>query len=112
MKLPPIKPSQSVSFTASAAGTVRGSTTLTATGGRGGEPDDVLGGLLVGHRVCTVSGANGSTVTYTAAGSCVIDASQAWQHQLRGRPASHPDHHRQPGARVRSSSLAGSGLPR
>jgi hypothetical protein len=53
-----------------------------------------------------VSGANGSTVTYAAAGSCVIGASQAWQRQLRGRPASHPDHHSQPGARVRGGRPA------
>jgi precorrin-3B methylase len=30
-----------------------------------------------GAEVCTVSGANGQTVNYAAAGSCVIDANEA-----------------------------------
>jgi hypothetical protein len=30
-----------------------------------------------GAGVCTVSGTNGVTVSYTGAGSCVIDANQA-----------------------------------
>ncbi len=62
---------QSVSFKAPASGTVRGSANLSATGGGSGNPVVFSAGS---PRVCTVSG---STVTYAAAGSCVIDANQA-----------------------------------
>jgi hypothetical protein len=65
--------SQSITFdNPPASGTVGGSATLSAT---------ASSGLAVvfsvdnpGAGVCTLSG---STVTYTAAGSCVIDANQA-----------------------------------
>jgi hypothetical protein len=62
---------QSISLTAPASGTVRGSAHLSATGGGSGNPVVFSAGS---PRVCTVSG---STVTYTAAGRCVIDANQA-----------------------------------
>jgi IPT/TIG domain len=62
---------QSISLTAPASGTVRGSANLSATGGGSGNPVVFSAGS---PRVCTVSG---STVTYTAAGRCVIDANQA-----------------------------------
>ena len=65
------KLSQSISFTAPASGTVGGSATLSATGGRSGNPVVFSAGS---PGVCTVSGA---TVSYTAAGQCVIDANQA-----------------------------------
>ena len=68
---------QSISFTAPATGTVGGSATLTATGGASGNPVIFSVDPSSGVGVCTVSGTNGSTVTYTAAGSCVIDANQA-----------------------------------
>jgi eukaryotic-like serine/threonine-protein kinase len=63
--------SQSISFTAPASGTVRGSAHLSATGGGSGNPVMFSAGS---PRVCTLSG---STVTYTAVGRCVIDANQA-----------------------------------
>jgi hypothetical protein len=66
------KKPQSITFTAPASGTVGGSATLPATASSG-----LAVALTVdnpGAGVCTLSGA---TVTYTAAGSCVIDASQA-----------------------------------
>ncbi|HTW02454.1 MAG TPA: putative Ig domain-containing protein [Streptosporangiaceae bacterium] len=69
---------QSISFTAPAAGTVGGSATLTATGGGSGNPVVFsVDSLSSGTGVCTVSGTNGTTVTYAAAGTCVIDANQA-----------------------------------
>jgi Protein kinase domain/Bacterial Ig-like domain (group 3)/IPT/TIG domain len=65
--------SQSITFTAPASGTVGDSATLAATGGGSGNP--VMFSVdNPGAGVCTVSG---DTVTYTAAGSCVIDANQA-----------------------------------
>jgi hypothetical protein len=68
------KLSQSISFTAPATGTAGGSATLSATGGGSGNPVDFSAAPASGPGVCTVSG---TTVTYTAAGNCVIDANQA-----------------------------------
>jgi Domain of unknown function DUF11/Bacterial Ig-like domain (group 3)/Putative Ig domain len=68
---------QSISFTAPGTGTVSGSATLTATGGASGNPVVFTVDPSSGTGVCTVSGANGSTVNYAGAGSCVIDANQA-----------------------------------
>ena len=65
---------QSISFTAPATGTVGGSATLTATGGASGNPVTFTLDPASGTGVCTVSG---DTVSYAAAGSCVIDANQA-----------------------------------
>jgi hypothetical protein len=70
------KLSQSISFTAPASGTARGSATLSATGGGSGNPV-VFSADPASAKVCTVSGTNGTTVTYTAAGNCVIYANQA-----------------------------------
>jgi Putative Ig domain len=66
--------SQSISFTAPAIGSVGGSATLTATGGGSGNPVVFSVDLFSGTGVCSVSG---DTVSYTAAGSCEIDANQA-----------------------------------
>jgi hypothetical protein len=60
---------QSISFAAPATGTAGGSATLSATGGGSGNPVVFSAG-----GVCTVSG---TTVTYTAAGNCFVDANQA-----------------------------------
>jgi len=68
------KLSQSISFTAPAPGTARGSATLSATGGGSGNPVVFSADPASGPGVCTVSG---TTVTYAAAGKCVIDANQA-----------------------------------
>ena len=68
------KPAQSISFTAPASGTVGGSAALSATGGGSGNPVVFSVDPSSGPGVCRVSG---TTVTYTAAGSCVIDANQA-----------------------------------
>ena len=64
---------QTITFTPPAPGTVGGSARLSASGGGSGNAVT----FSVGNPppgVCTVSG---TTVTYTAAGSCVIDANQA-----------------------------------
>jgi hypothetical protein len=65
---------QSISFSAPAAGTVLGSGHLSATGGGSGNPVVFSVDAASGPGVCQVSG---STVTYTAGGSCVLDADQS-----------------------------------
>jgi serine/threonine protein kinase len=77
------KPTQSISFTAPASGTAGGSGALSATGGGSGNPVVFSVDPSSGPGVCTVSGA---TVTYTAAGSCVIDANQAGTGRYAGAP--------------------------
>ncbi len=69
--------SQSISFAAPASGVVGGSATLAATGGPSGNPVVFTVDTSSGAGVCNVSGTNGTTVNYTAPGSCVIDANQA-----------------------------------
>ena len=76
---------QSISFTAPATGVVGRSATLTATGGGSGNPVVFSVDASSGAGVCTVSGTNGATVNYTAAGSCVIDANQAGNATTRPR---------------------------
>jgi uncharacterized repeat protein (TIGR01451 family) len=77
---------QSIGFTAPASGTVGGSATLTATGGASGKPVVFSVDPTSGAGVCTVSGANGTTVNYTAAGNCVIDANQAGDADYAAAP--------------------------
>ena len=77
---------QAISFTAPAAGTVGGSATLTATGGGSGNPVVFTVDATSGAGVCAVSGTNGTTVHYTGAGSCVIDANQAGNAQYLAAP--------------------------
>ena len=76
---------QMISFSAPASGSVGGSATLSATGGGSGNPV-VFTVASGGTGVCSVSGANGSTVNYLAAGSCVIDASQAGNARYQPAP--------------------------
>jgi serine/threonine protein kinase len=71
---------QSISFTAPARGEQHGSAHLSATGGGSGNPVVFSAG---GPGVCAVSG---STVTYTAAGNCVIDANQAGNARYADAP--------------------------
>jgi serine/threonine-protein kinase len=75
--------SQSISFTAPASGTVDGSTELSATGGGSGNPVMFSAAGTSGQGVCTVSG---TTVTYAAAGRCVIDANQAGNRKYAAAP--------------------------
>ena len=76
---------QTINFTAPASGTVGGSDTLSATGGGSGNPVVFTVDSTSGSGVCTVSGTNGTTVNYLAAGSCVIDANQAAATATRPR---------------------------
>ena len=80
------KAAQSISFTPPASGTVGGSATLSATGGGSGNPVVFSVDSSSGTGVCNVSGTNGATVNYTAAGSCVIDANQAGNANYTAAP--------------------------
>ena len=77
------KPTQSISFTAPASGTAGGSAALSAAGGGSGSPVVFSVDSSGGPGVCTVSG---TTVTYAAAGSCVIDANQAGDGRYADAP--------------------------
>ena len=77
------RPTQAITFTAPASGTAGGSAALSATGGGSGNPVVFSVDASSGPGVCTVSGA---TVTYTAAGSCVIDANQAGNGRYAATP--------------------------
>ena len=69
--------SQAISFSAPASGTVGTGATLSATGGASGNPVVFSIDATSGTGVCVVSGTDGTTVSYTTVGSCVIDANQA-----------------------------------
>jgi hypothetical protein len=68
---------QTITFTAPVPGTVGGTATLSATGGASGSPVVFTLDPSSGAGVCSLSGTNGSSVSYLAAGTCVIDANQA-----------------------------------
>jgi hypothetical protein len=68
---------QSIGFTAPAQGQVAQLATLSATGGRSGNPVEFSVDSSSGPGVCEVSGAHGATLNYTASGRCVINANQA-----------------------------------
>jgi hypothetical protein len=68
------KPTQLITFSLPGSAAPGSSAALSATGGRSGDPVVFTVDPVSGPGVCTVSG---STVTYTAIGSCVIDANQA-----------------------------------
>jgi hypothetical protein len=65
---------QSISFTGPGTGAVGSTATLHATGGGSGNPITFRVDSSSGTGVCSVSG---STVTYLAKGTCVLDANQA-----------------------------------
>ncbi len=69
--------SQTITFPNPGPGVVGQSATLTATGGGSGNPVVFSVDDSSGSGVCSVSGTNGSTVNYLAAGGCVVDANQA-----------------------------------
>lgn len=71
------KASQTISWTPPTTGTAGNSTTLSATGGGSGNPVVFTVDASSGSGVCSVSGTNGTTLNYLAAGSCVVDANQA-----------------------------------
>jgi hypothetical protein len=68
--------SQVITFTNPGPGTVGQSVALTATGGGSANPVVLSVDQTSGPGVCTVSGTDGVTVNYLAAGSCVVDANQ------------------------------------
>ena len=74
---------QSISFTAPLSGAVWSSALLSATGGGSGNPVVFSVDDASGAHVCHVSG---TTVTYTAAGICVIDANQAGNDSYADAP--------------------------
>jgi hypothetical protein len=77
------KQTQSISFTAPASEMAGGSATLPAKGGGSGNPVVFSVDRASGPGVCTVSG---STVTYTGAGNCVIDANLAGNARYADAP--------------------------
>jgi len=77
------KASQAISFTAPATGAAPGTATLTATGGGSGNPVVFSVDPSSGTGVCSV---DADTVTYLAAGTCVIDANQAGDSNYLAAP--------------------------
>jgi hypothetical protein len=77
------KIAQSISFTAPDSGAVFSAAGLSATGGGSGNPVVFSIDAATGPRVCRVSG---TTVRYTAPGSCVIDANQAGNGSYAAAP--------------------------
>jgi trimeric autotransporter adhesin len=69
--------SQTITFPSPGPGVVGQTATLTATGGASGNPVVFSVDASSGAGVCSVSGTNGSTLAYLAAGACVVDANQA-----------------------------------
>ncbi len=68
---------QVITFADPGPGVVGQSEALTATGGGSGQPVVFSVDATSGAGVCSVSGTDGGTVNFLAAGSCVIDANQA-----------------------------------
>ncbi len=88
-----VKAAQSISFPAQPTGWVGTPATLSATGGGSGNPvvfsvDPSSTPLDPTSKtgVCNVSGTNGTTVKYTAAGTCVIDANQDGNDKYQPAP--------------------------
>ena len=77
---------QTISFPNPGPGVVGQNATLTATGGASGNPVVFSVDASSGAGVCSVSGTNGSTVNYLAAGTCVIDANQAGGGKYQAAP--------------------------
>jgi hypothetical protein len=81
------KTSQTISFSPPGGGTVGGSESLSATGGGSGNPVTFTVDLSSSPSdACSVSGTNGSTVSFAHAGSCVIDANQAGDSSYSAAP--------------------------
>jgi hypothetical protein len=77
---------QAITWTPPTSGTVGTSTTLSATGGASGNPVVFTVDSSSGTSVCKVSGTNGTTLNYTATGSCVVDANQAGNADYSAAP--------------------------
>ena len=68
---------QAITFTAPAGGTYGASATLSATGGASGNPVTFSLNSTSGAGVCALNGIDGTHLSYTGVGSCVVDADQA-----------------------------------
>jgi hypothetical protein len=77
---------QTITFANPGPGVVGQNATLTATGGASGNPVVFSVDVSSGAGVCSVSGTSGSTVSYLAAGTCVIDANQAGGGKYQDAP--------------------------
>ena len=77
---------QAITFTAPASGTIGTSATLTATGGASGNPVVFSIDASSTTGTCNVSGANGSTLNFTGAGTCVVNANQAGNASYSAAP--------------------------
>ena len=77
------KPAQSITFAVPAAAAAGGTAALSAAGGGSGNPVVFTVDPASGPGVCTVSG---TTVTYTAIGTCIIDANQAGNGHYAAAP--------------------------
>ncbi len=78
--------SEAISFVGPGSGAVGGSATLSASGGASGNPVVFSVDSSTAPGICTVSGANGSTVHYQALGTCVIDANQVGNADYAAAP--------------------------
>jgi hypothetical protein len=70
------KTPQVITFAGPGLGTFGGTATLSAIGGGSGSPVVFTIDGTSGAVVCGVSGTNGTALSYTATGTCVIDANQ------------------------------------
>ena len=77
---------QTINFVAPASAAAGTSAALSATGGGSVEPVTFSVDQASHPGVCSVSGPNGSTVSYTAPGTCVIAADQAGDHAFAPAP--------------------------
>ena len=103
------KGAQTISFSAPASGTVGTTATLSATGGPSGNAVVFSIDATSGAGVCNVSGIDGTTLGYTAPGSCVVDANQATSTDYAAAPkcnraSSWRTHRPPPGPPRRSAS--------
>ena len=81
---------QAINFTPPALGIAGQSATLSATGGASGNPVVFSVDPSSGVGVCSVSGVDGTTLSYSQPGTCVVDANQAGNASYaaaRPRPA-------------------------
>ena len=82
-----VQKTQSIGFPAPGGGTVGGSESLSASGGGSGNPVVfTVDSSSSPANACSVSGTNGTTVTFAQAGSCVIDANQAGNSDYSAAP--------------------------
>jgi hypothetical protein len=77
---------QAISFSPALSGAVGNNVTLEATGGSSGNPVTFTVDPLSGPGVCGVTGPSGPTLSFTAVGSCVIDANQAGTANYNAAP--------------------------